>query len=292
MESHQVRRGYLLTLTVVVAFAIYPSVVPLGLAAGASSLGFVLAAMTCSLTGVSIVAILQGHVLTPNRSQISSRLLLGLIFFLEHVCLLFALNFLAVPVAMSLIYTYPFMVGLASMVTGRNQEATSLFGTLALCLIGVAMVLGSSPSAFSVLGVAFALAQALLASARILLTARLVSGVPSIVLTTQMLAVGTIIGATTAFFVRPAFPQGQIGWIAVLVAGCSGMIGHGCLASALRNIRPTPFAVIMTLEPVIAAILAAIIVGQVLTPVQYFGGLLVVISVIWYTYSKRAFASV
>jgi drug/metabolite transporter (DMT)-like permease len=215
-----------------------------------------------------------------------------LIFFLEHVCLLFALNFLAVPVAMSLIYTYPFMVGLASIVTGRNRETGSLFGTLVVCLIGVTMVLGFSPSAFSVLGVFFALVQALLATARILLTAKLVSGVPGIVLTTQMLAVGAIIGAATAFFVRPDFPQGRIGWIAVLLAGCSGMIGHGCLAAALKNIRPTPFAVIMTLEPVISAILAAILVGQVVTTGQYLGGVLVVSSVIWYTYSKRAVASV
>jgi drug/metabolite transporter (DMT)-like permease len=292
MESQQVRRGYLLTLTVLVAFAIYPSVAPLGIAAGASSLGFVLAAMTCSLVGVSIVAILQGHVLTLNRSQIGGRVLLGAIFFLEHVCLLFALNFLAVPVAMSLIYTYPFMVGLASLVTGKTREGGSLFGTLVLCLIGVTMVLGFSPSSFSVLGVSFALAQAFLATARILLTAKLVSDVPGIVLTTQMLAVGTIIGAATACFVRPELPQSGIGWTAVLVAGCSGMIGHGCLASALQNIRPTPFAVIMTLEPVIAAILAAILVGQVLSSVQYLGSVLVVLSVIWYTYSKRAFVSV
>ena len=292
MVSQSIRRGYLLTFAVVVAFAIYPSVAPLGIAAGASPLGFVLAAMVCSLLGVSIVANVQSHRLIPTSAQLGGRVILGLIFFLEHVCLLFALNFLAVPVAMSLIYTYPFMVGVVTVVTGRHREAGSLFGTLILCLIGVTMVLGFSANQFSILGVSFALAQAMLATARILLTAKYVVAVPGIVLTTQMLAVGTIIGVATALVVRPDFPQGFTGWTAVLVAGFSGMIGHGCLALALQNIRPTPFAVIMNLEPIIAAILAAILVGQVLTPAQYAGGVLVVVAVIWYAYSKRAVVSV
>ena len=236
------------------------------------------------------MAILQGHTVAPTRSQLGSRAVLGLIFFLEHVCLLFALNYLAVPVAMSLIYTYPFMVGVVTVLAGKHREAGALFGTLLLCLIGVTMVLGFSASQFSLLGVSFALTQAMLATWRILLTAKLVVGVPGIVLTAQMLAVGTVIGVMTALLVHPDFPNSGIGWAVVLVAGFSGMVGHGCLAMALQNIRPTPFAVIMNLEPVIAAILAALLVGQVLTPVQYLGSALVVISVIWYAYSKRAVA--
>lgn len=291
MESQQVRRGYILTFGVVVAFAIYPSVAPIGILAGASPLGFVLAAMVCSLAGVSTVALAQGHALLPSRTQLLNRGVLGLIFFLEHVCLLFALNYLEVPVAMCLIYTYPFMIGAAAVVTGRHAEAGSLLGTLLLCLVGITMVLGFSAGQFSILGISFALAQASLATARILLTAKLVVGVPGIVLTTQMLAVGTLCGAFTALLTNPSFPQSNLGWGAVVIAGLSGMVGHGCLALALQRIPPAAFAVIMNLEPVVTAILAAILIGQVLTPIQYLGAVLVVIAVIWYARSKMTLQS-
>jgi len=286
MTTHQTRLGYLLTFVVVLAFGVYPSVAPVGISSGASPLGFVLAAMVCSLLGVSVVAVAQGHALAPERSQVPARLLLGLNFFLEHVCLLFALNYLEVPVAMCLIYTYPFMVGAAAVVTGRHREAGSLLSTLILCLVGITMVLGFSASQFSLLGISFALAQALLATARILLTAKLVVGVQGIVLTTQMLAVGTLFGGITALVTQPSFPQDALGWGSVVLAGLSGMVGHGCLALALQRISPAPFAVIMNLEPVTTAILAAVFIGQVLMPIQYVGAALVVAAVIWYARSK------
>lgn len=286
MPANSTRTGYLLTFVVVLAFGIYPSVAPIGISSGASPLGFVLAAMACSLVGVSVVAVAQGHALLPQRSQLPARSLLGLIFFLEHVCLLFALRHLEVPVAMCLIYTYPFMVGVAAVVTGRHREAGSLLGTLILCLVGITMVLGFSASQFSILGISFALTQALLATGRILLTARLVVGVPGIVLTTQMLAVGTIFAGVTAFVAQPSFPQDIFGWGAVVFAGLSGMVGHGCLALALQRISPAPFAVIMNLEPVVSAVLAAVFVGQILNPIQYVGAALVVLAVIWYARSE------
>ena len=287
MTSKRTIKGYALTLVVVVAFAVYPSVAPLGIAAGASPLGFVLAAMLCSFLGTAMVGAMQRHHLLIKRSEVRGRAILGSIFFLEHICLLFALHYLAVPVAMCLIYTYPFMVGISTAFSGRNPGASALLATLLLCLIGIGFVLGFSADQFSFLGISFALAQAVLATLRILLTARSVQGVPGIVLTTQMLTVGTIAGMLTAPFVGPVFPQTSLGWAAVFVAGASGMIGHACLAMALQHIRPTPFAVIMNLEPVIAAVLAAAIVGQVLAPAQYLGGVLVVIAVIWYSYTKR-----
>lgn len=284
-------KGYLFTLIVVGAFAIYPSVAPLGVAEGASPLGFVLSAMVCSFLGITGLAVISGHDVIPARSGIRSRGVLGLIFFLEHVCLLFALNYLAVPVAMCLIYTYPFMIGLAGFVTGEHRSK-GLFATLTMCLLGVSLVLGFSVEQLSLAGVSFALAQALLATVRILLTAKLVANEAAIVLTSQMAGIGSIFAAVTAVLFYPEFPQSPLGWIAILSAGLSGMVGHACLAVALKNIRPAPFAVIMNLEPIAAAVLAAIIVGQVLTPMQYLGGLVVVGAVAWYTHSKRELASV
>jgi drug/metabolite transporter (DMT)-like permease len=144
--------GYLLTLIVVVSFAVYPSVAPLGLSAGATPLGFVSAAMLCSFMGVLILAKASGAKSLPAAREVPGRIVLGVIFFFEHACLLFALNYLAVPVAMSLIYTYPFMIGLADAATGRSRPSLSLYATLLLCLIGVSLVLGFSKEQLGFLG--------------------------------------------------------------------------------------------------------------------------------------------
>ncbi len=279
--------GYGLTLIVVVSFAVYPSVAPLGLLSGCSPFAFVLATMVVALAGTSTLALVRGITLRPASSEIPGRSLLGTLFFLEHACLLFALTYLKVPVAMSLIYVYPFIIGVVGVATGGYAASVALFGSLLVCLFGIALVLGFSAEQINSLGITFALLQAALAASRIMVASRLAQSADGLALTVQMLVVGVILGITTSPFVSLSFPSDASGWVAILAAGISGMVGHTWVMWALQRIGPVPFGVMMNLEPVAASILAAAVAGQILTVTQYTGASIVVAAVSWYGVSEK-----
>jgi drug/metabolite transporter (DMT)-like permease len=279
--------GYGLTLVVVTAFAFYPSIVPLGLAAGCSPFGFVLAAMLVSLIGMTTLAMLRGVKITPEVSEAGSRIMLGTLFFLEHACLLFALTYLKVPVAMSLIYTYPFLIALVRVVQGSHAASPVLFVSLMLCLLGIALVLGFSADQIDSTGISIAIMQAGLAASRVLLASRLAQSADGLALAVQMFGVGVILGGVTSPLVSIVLPHTANAWFAIIAAGLSGIVGHTCLMWALQRIGAVPFGVIMNLEPVVAAILVAVIAGQLLTPPQYAGALLVVASVTMYSFAEK-----
>jgi len=286
-QQSSIVAGYLLTFIVVGAFAVYPSVAPVALAAGCSPFGFVLATMLVALAGTLTLGIIRGSPVIPSSSEVWGRGVLGTLFFLEHACLLFALTHLKVPVAMSLIYVYPFIIGVIGVVTGACTPSLILFGSLLLCLLGITLVLGFAPEQVSSLGIAFALTQAVLAASRIMLASRLARAADGLALTIQMLTVGVSLAAITSPMVLISFPSASTGWFAILAAGMSGMIGHTCLIWALQRIGAVSFGVMMNLEPIVAAFLAALVAGQILTGTQYAGALLVVAAVCWYGVVER-----
>ena len=285
-QSSDTLRGYLLTLVVVVAFSMYPSVTPVALASGASPVTFVLLAMVISLIGTVGVSVLRGERLLPLRSEVSECVALGALLFCEHALLAYSLLYLKVPVAMSVVYTYPFMIGIVAVMRGSAPATLSLFVSLVACFIGIALIFGFSVDELSVVGISFALGQAVLAASRILLAAKLAPGTPGIALTARMLFVGVMLGLVMVPFMQLALPTDLKGGLAIGVAGLSSMIGHACLMWALQRIGPVPFGVLMNLEPVVAAILVALFLGQVLSPAQYVGGALVILAVTWFGFSE------
>lgn len=279
--------GYLLTLVVVVAFSVYPSVTPMALASGVSPVTFVLLAMIVSLVGTASVSLLRGERLLPLRSELGGCVVLGALLFCEHGLLAYSLLYLQVPVAMCVVYTYPFIIGMVGVVSKTAPGTSALFGSLAACFIGIALIFGFSVAELSVVGVGFALGQAILAASRILLAAHLAPGAPGIALTARMMTVGVVLGLMVMPFLPMSLPTDSQGWVAIGLAGLSSMIGHTCLMWALQRIGPVSFGVLMNLEPVMAASIVALVLGQVLSPMQYLGGALVIVAVTWFGLSEK-----
>lgn len=278
--------GYLLSLIVVVAFSVYPSIAPLGLQSGARPFGFAFLAMLVSALGVASFALVRKEKLLPSKNELAGLLLISSIFLLEHVCLLYSLGYMQVAVAMSLIYTYPFMIAVIAILSGSIKASLQLLGCLSLCLLGIILVVGFSSEQLHLLGIVLALVQALMAACRILLTSHLLKKSAGLVLIARMLLCAIVLGLPLMLIIDLTPPQTLLGWVAVVIAGISGMIGHCCIAQALKRVDTTTFGIIMNLEPVFAALLSALILGQILNLQQYLGAVLVIVSVGLYGYLK------
>ena len=86
--------------------------------------------------------------------------------------------------------------------------------------------------------------------------------------------------------VKPSGSPGALGvgspvaWVAVLCAGTFGALPKVWVIGGVRLIGSTRAAVAMTVEPLVAVGVAALLLRQWLTPVELAGGALILVAVI------------
>lgn len=78
----------------------------------------------------------------------------------------------------------------------------------------------------------------------------------------------------------PGTYRGRV-WIALLVIAVVGsLLPFGLFVRGLAYLSPTQATVVSTTEPVIAAVVAYLVLGETMAPLQYVGALLVLVAVV------------
>ena len=71
-------------------------------------------------------------------------------------------------------------------------------------------------------------------------------------------------------------------WVWILFIGLGGtIVPFGLYFEGIKRIKPTHASVTATLEPIAAGVVAAIFLGEQMALLQVFGGMVVVVSIIW-----------
>lgn len=222
---------------------------------------------------------------TLDRGDIAGGLALGACgYALQAGCYFAALSRIDASLLSLLLYTFPAMVAIAAVALGRER----LTGQRALALVlasggGALVVAGAGAGALDPLGAALGLAAATVYSAYILVSDGISRRVPPLVLAALVCtgaAVSLCVGSVLLGELRPgALSAAGWGWIACLaVVSTVGAIS--LFFAGLRRVGPTTAAILATVEPLVTVLLAFMIFGETLGPVQLLGGLLVVCAVI------------
>jgi drug/metabolite transporter (DMT)-like permease len=182
-----------------------------------------------------------------------------------------------------LVYTFPAMVAVAAIAIGRERANARRGAALVLALGGVGLVVaGAGTGALDPLGVALALAGALIYSAYILVSDGIAGRLDPRVLAAIVCtgAAVTLALATAALGdLRPGDLTAE-GWLwLVLLAAIPTFVAIGLFFAGLRLVGPTSAAILSTMEPVATVGLAFLVFGDVLGPFQLLGGALVLASV-------------
>lgn len=189
-----------------------------------------------------------------------------------------ALERLDAPVVALVLYTFPVMVTVGAVLLGRERLTTPRVVALLTASAGTALVLaGAGALGFDARGVLLAFGAAVTYTAYILVADTVLHRLPPVVLTALVMT-----GAATALGVRSLFTGGiDLGF------GPSGWFWIGCIVvvstvlavlaffGGLRRTGASTTAILSTFEPVVSAALAAVVLGEVLAPVQLLGALLV-----------------
>lgn len=179
--------------------------------------------------------------------------------------------------------TAPIMTLVLAQILGRERMTPMKSLAVAVAFAGVAVafsdaLLGGENKGF--LGEALMLAAVLGAAvysvyARPYLVRHGPVFVTSLAITFGMLSLLPFAAAEGALSAVPTFTTG--GWVAVLFLGIvGGAVQFVLYTWALRRISPTRTAIYVTLNPISALVLAAVILGESLTPQLLAGAILVI----------------
>ena len=188
-----------------------------------------------------------------------------------------AFGLIPVPLAVLIFYIWPALSTAASWALGRDRFRARSAAGLSAAFIGVALALNVDFTPAQAKGVVYAAAAAVTWSVAFILMGQFFQGRdtrPATFWTTLMaLAVFVLSCALTREVALPATAGGWIGLAGVGFFYSFALIG---LFAATARIGPMRAGFYMNFEPVASVLLAALILGQTLAPVQLAGAALVI----------------
>ncbi|MCA0405710.1 MAG: DMT family transporter [Proteobacteria bacterium] len=199
-------------------------------------------------------------------------LLLALGAALTAILYLTSIDTLPVPSAVVIFYTFPLMVMLATPFVERRPLSARLIVLFLIAFAGLVMALGPALGALNARGVAFAIAAALTNTMLYFVVGRASKSPLRSMLYTQVVALPIALGVALAQHGTLA-PLSTF-WLApwAILAMISGYaIGFIFQMLAAQRLAPARMGLLFLAEPATSILVAAIFLGEILSPLQMLG---------------------
>jgi len=184
-----------------------------------------------------------------------------------------AIEIVTVPVAILSYFVYPLLTGIIGALIGIDKLGWRGAAAAIVAFCGLALIVGAQPGAVALSGVAFALGAGCLRTAVLLISRAALAGADSRLLTWY-----SLVSSTSIFVVFSVAtwnwhaPQTNVGWLALLVVSVTVTIAVLTLFISINRVGPFRSALIMNLEPLLATVLSAPLLGEFMTMWQVLGG--------------------
>ena len=218
-----------------------------------------------------------GVPLAISRRDAGRALIVAVPLALNNYMLNAAMGEIPVPLAVLIFYLWPALTTAASWMTGREPFRWRTAAGLALAFAGVALALNVELTAAQAKGVWLALGASVCWSVSFLLTGYYFRGRDTRAPTFHMslMVLGFFLAAWLAGG-EVRLPGTAPGWTGIVGVGFFYAFALIGLFAATASIGPARSGFYMNFEPVASVLLAALILGQRLAPVQLAGAALVI----------------
>lgn len=224
--------------------------------------------------------LMVGWMVRSRRSWPRGRLLVGLAllggvgYVGQSFSYFTALTLASASLVALLLYLYPALVTLLSAAVDRKRIDRGTAGTLLLALIGCTLVIGVGGSGRPA-GVMLGLAAAAIYAVYIVAGSRITPAAGAIPSTAVVICAAAAVFGVVAVATRPSFPGTTLGWSAAFGLAVMSVIAIVAFFEALERLGPSDASTLSTLEPVVTVVLAALLLGEEIMPLQMLGGALV-----------------
>ncbi|WP_124094457.1 DMT family transporter [Burkholderia gladioli] len=279
-------RGALFVALSAVAFGAMAIFGRYAYAAGVDVLGLLIVRFGIGGALLALIAWRRGVVWPGARARVRIAAMGALGYVGQSFCYFTALQHAQASLVALLLYLYPaFVTLLAAWWLGERLTRVKAMA-LVLCVVGSALMVGGGHG--EPLGIALSLAAAVIYSLYIVAGTRATRGVDPLATTAIICIAATLmftliaLARWAAFGVAPQWPQAGSGWLALVAIALVSTVG-AMLAffAGLSLLGAARTAMLSTLEPVVTVALAALLFGEALSPMQWAGGVAILVAVLW-----------
>lgn len=254
-------------------------------AGGTDVLGLLTLRFVIGGGALALVAAKRGVVWPRGRSLASIAAMGALGYVGQSICYFVALQHAQASLVALLLYLYPAFVTVLAAITLGERITRVKGAALVLCLAGSALMVGGGRG--EPLGIALGLAAAVVYSIYIVVGARVTRGVDPLA-TTAVVCLSAAAVFVVASLVRtaagmpPHLPSTFSAWAALAaIALVSTVTAMLAFFAGLTRLGAARTSMLSTLEPVVTVALAAVLLGETLTAMQWAGGAAVLAAVLW-----------
>ena len=274
------RIGLMLIIISAASFGVMPIFARLAYNAGAEPITVLFLRFTIAAVVMNLIMIVR-RTAYPRGLILLELILLGAIAYVgESLAYFLALKMASAGLVALLLYIYPALVTALSAIFLKEHLTRVKIVALFLALSGTALTIrisgGGSP-----LGILLGIAAAVDYAIYILLGSRIVQRSGPMASTTVIITstAGVYIGIAAIH--GTTYPTTPTGWIAIIgIALISTVLAFVTFFAGLKRIGPTTASTLSTFEPIVAVVLAAIVLGETISPIQVLGGILILAAVV------------
>jgi drug/metabolite transporter (DMT)-like permease len=272
--------GALLALTSAACFGVMPVLTKVVYDDGPGVYGVLSVRFRVAAVLLLLLARLRGEPLPRGRQLRALVLLGGVGYVTESLCYFSALTRISAGLTALLLYLYPALVVVLSAVLLRHRPSRTAIGCVVVATVGTALTIGPVAGG-QASGVLLGLGAAVAYATYIVLSSTAISGVGPFATSAVVMGSCAAVYDVLALATRTELPHSAQAWAAlggVTVLGT--VVAVTAFFAALPLLGPSDTAVLSTLEPVVSVAVAALVLGERLSPVQVAGGALVVAAVV------------
>ena len=219
----------------------------------------------------------------PRKMQ-TGAFLMGLLGYSGQAALFFsALDRIGTSLTVLLLYAYPPMVTAAAVALGRERLNRRLVVALLVAVGGLVLLLGDGiGGGADGLGIVLGLGSAVAYSAYILVGDSVVRGTPPLLLS-ALVATGAVISYGTAGAIGGDLDLSvdTTAWLSMIgIAILPTVVAVSTFLAGLERVGASTASIASTLEPAVAVVLAALVLGDDITLLQVGGGALLVVAIV------------
>jgi drug/metabolite transporter (DMT)-like permease len=214
---------------------------------------------------------------TPRERVIA--LGLGVLFATTMFGLLKAISLLPVSIAILAYFVYPLLTGIGAAITGVERLGWRALLTATAAFLGLALMLGQQIGDLSVLGLVCAFGAALCRVVSLLATRAMLSGTDARVTTWYSMVPSTMLFVTGSVALSDwHLSQTAWGWGAFMGVSLTSTLSTLLIYISTNTVGPFRTALMMNLEPLLTLILSMLLLGEILTSLQFVGAAMMIVS--------------
>ncbi len=242
---------------------------------GGNALTLMLTRFLASTLVFGLLLLLQRKGFGVARAQRRPLLLLGLIWSGSMICYLVAVEHISVSLAVLLLYFYPLLVLAYSIASGQLKPTAALIALFVGAFAGLYLALSGGELRIDPVGVVFAALASCGAAFTFVCGARVAPAMSPLSMTFWINAVGLLM-------ILPLMPgelfspQTAAGSLALGLATVFYLVAILSQFQALARLSAARAAFLLNLEPVVSILMARLILGENLSPMQTAGVVLVI----------------